>query len=79
MAVSAYILVETRPGTNRVVAGKMSSVPGIVSAYPVTGPYDVISAISFKHLENMTKVILPTVQKIPDVVKTVTCIREDLE
>lgn len=77
MNVSAYILIETDPGTNREAARRIEGVPGIISAFPVTGPYDIIAAATFKHLENLTGVVLPAVQATPGVKKTVTCIRED--
>ncbi len=78
MNVSAYILVETEPGKNREVCKKLENVPGVISAYPVTGPYDIIVAVTFKHLENMTTIVLPALQAIPGVKKTITCIREDV-
>lgn len=78
MDISAYILLETRPGMNREAAKKMISIPGIISAYPVTGPYDVIAGVAFRHLENMTSIILPAIQAVSGVTKTITCIREDL-
>ncbi len=77
MSISAYILMETEPGKNRDVARKLEAIPGVVSAHPVTGPYDVIAAITFKHLENMTGVVLPAIQTIDGIKKTITCIRED--
>ncbi len=78
MNASAYILIETQPGRNREVAKKVESVPGVISAHPVTGPYDVIAAVSFKHLENMTSIVLPAIQAVAGVSKTITCLREDL-
>jgi DNA-binding Lrp family transcriptional regulator len=79
MNVGAYVLIETEPGKNREVARKLETIPGILSAYPVTGPYDVIAAITFKHLENMTGIVLPAVGLVPGVKKTITCIREDAQ
>jgi DNA-binding Lrp family transcriptional regulator len=78
MNVSAYILVETDPGKNREACRKIETIPGVISAYPVTGPYDVIAAVTFKHLENLTGIILPALQVVPGVKKTITCIREDI-
>jgi DNA-binding Lrp family transcriptional regulator len=79
MNVQAYVLIETEPGKNRDVARKLESVPGVLTAYPVTGPYDVIAAVTFKRLENMTGIVLPAVQGVPGVKKTITCIRESME
>ena len=78
MNIGAYVLIETEPGKNREIVKKLANIPGVVSAYPVTGPYDIIAAVTFKHLENMTSIMLPAIQNVPGVKKTITCIREDL-
>lgn len=77
--VCAYVLIETEPGRNREVAAGISGIPGVFSAYPVTGPYDVIVAIDLKHRGNVTKIVLPSIQTVPHVRKTITCVREDID
>jgi DNA-binding Lrp family transcriptional regulator len=75
--VGAYILVGTQLGQSREVTEKLKAIPGVLSAHPVTGDFDVIVAASFKHFENLTSVILPSIQKVAGVARTVTCVCED--
>ncbi len=79
MSVCAYVLIDTAPGKSREVAKKIGEIPGISAAYPVTGPYDVIAAVDIKHKENATKIVLPAIQTVAGVTKTITCLREDLD
>jgi DNA-binding Lrp family transcriptional regulator len=71
-----FILVNVRPGSVGVVAEKMRKVAGVVAADTVLGLYDLVVRVSVRHHENITSVVLPALQEIPEVEKTVTCLVE---
>jgi DNA-binding Lrp family transcriptional regulator len=71
-----FILMNVRPGSVGVVAGKVRQVAGVVSADTVLGSYDLVVKVSVRHPENITSVVLPALQEIPDIEKTVTCLVE---
>ena len=45
MSVQAYILIQSEIGSSEAVVLATRAVPGVIEAYEVTGPYDVIDAL----------------------------------
>jgi hypothetical protein len=69
--VTAYLLIQTDVGAVEEVLGAVAADPGISWADPVTGPYDVVAAVSARAEE-----VVPRLQQNlsgTGVIRTVTC------
>ncbi|MCS6770240.1 MAG: Lrp/AsnC ligand binding domain-containing protein [Candidatus Caldarchaeum sp.] len=75
--VKAYVLVSTKPGTSEEVTNYLRearNVKGVVSADSVFGRYDAIITVEVSDLPQLSQLIYKVIEKIPNVVKTETCI-----
>jgi DNA-binding Lrp family transcriptional regulator len=75
--VSAYILIETQPGMAGHVAERIRSFPFIRAVNAVTGPYDVICMVEAENMAEIGKNVMPALQKVEGVQRTLTCINVD--
>jgi uncharacterized protein with GYD domain len=69
--VTAYLLIQTDVGAVEEVLGAVASDPGVSWADPVTGPYDVVAAVSARAED-----VVPRLQQNlsgTGVIRTVTC------
>lgn len=69
--ITAYLLIQTDVGAVEEVLGTVAADPGVSWADPVTGPYDMVAAISAPVGE-----VIPRLQdKLSEagVTRTVTC------
>jgi uncharacterized protein with GYD domain len=69
--VTAYLLIQTDVGAVEEVLGAVVADPGVSWADPVTGPYDVVAAVSARAEE-----VVPRLQQNlsgTGVIRTVTC------
>ncbi len=71
--VSAFILIQTEVGRASNVTREISSVKGITSVDPVTGPYDVIARGEANDLDELAKTIVMPIQSVEGVTRTLTC------
>ncbi|MFV8165385.1 Lrp/AsnC ligand binding domain-containing protein [Mycobacterium sp. 134] len=71
--VEAYVLIQTEVGRAEVVAKQLSALPGVVSAEYVTGPYDVVLRITADTLALLQSDVVPAVQQVPGITRTLTC------
>ncbi|MFV8052884.1 Lrp/AsnC ligand binding domain-containing protein [Mycobacterium sp. 48b] len=71
--VEAYVLIQTEVGRAEVVAKQLAALPGVVSAEYVTGPYDVVLRISADTLPLLQSDVVPAVQQVPGITRTLTC------
>ncbi|MEM1947259.1 MAG: Lrp/AsnC ligand binding domain-containing protein [Candidatus Caldarchaeum sp.] len=75
--VKAYVLVSAKPGTSEDIVNflkKASEVKGVVAADSVFGRYDAIITLEVENLETLSQVLYKVIEKIPNVLKTETCI-----
>ncbi len=77
MAVSAYILIETSPGTAGQVAKKLREFPFVKTASAVTGPYDVICMVEAPNLSDVGLNVVNRIQGVEGVLRTLTCLNVD--
>ncbi len=75
--VSAYILIETAPGTAGQVAKEIKQFPFVRTASAVTGPYDVICMVEAENLGEVGKSVVSKIQGVGGVVRTLTCLNVD--
>lgn len=71
--VEAYVLIQTEVGRAEVVAKQLASLAGVVSAEYVTGPYDVALRVSADTLEALRADVVPSVQQVAGITRTLTC------
>ena len=73
MSVTAYVLIQTEVGKASAVATAIRSIPGIVSADDVTGPYDVIATASADSIDALGSMVVSRVQMVDGITRTLTC------
>jgi DNA-binding Lrp family transcriptional regulator len=73
MGVSAYILIQTEVGKAAPVAAEVATIPGVVAAEDVTGPYDVIVRAQAETVDELGKMVVSRVQMIEGITRTLTC------
>jgi DNA-binding Lrp family transcriptional regulator len=78
MAVSAYVLIQTEVGQAAEVAEAVRSLPGVVGADDVTGPYDVIVRCEVGSVDDLGRMIVSRIQQTEGITRTSTCIVVDL-
>jgi DNA-binding Lrp family transcriptional regulator len=72
MSVSAYVLIQTEMDKAAAVATAIASIPGVVAVDIVTGPYDVIAKTSAETMDELGRMVVSKVQKVPGINRTLT-------
>ncbi|MEU1628389.1 Lrp/AsnC ligand binding domain-containing protein [Streptomyces sp. NPDC020096] len=71
--VQAYILIQTEVGKASAVAEVISSIPGVLMAEDVTGPYDVIVRAQAETVDELGRMVVAKVQQVDGITRTLTC------
>ena len=71
--VQAYILIQTEVGKASTVADVISKIPGVIQAEDVTGPYDVIVRAESSTVDELGRLVVAEVQRVPGITRTLTC------
>ncbi|GAA1922228.1 Lrp/AsnC family transcriptional regulator [Streptantibioticus ferralitis] len=71
--VQAYILIQTEVGKASAVAEVISSIPGVMMAEDVTGPYDVIVRAQAETVDELGRMVVAKVQQVDGITRTLTC------
>ncbi|GAY16571.1 Lrp/AsnC ligand binding domain-containing protein [Mycobacterium sp. shizuoka-1] len=71
--VEAYMLIQTEVGRAEVVAKQVAALPGVLSSEYVTGPYDVVVRVGSASHDDLTATIVPSIQQIAGITRTLTC------
>ena len=71
--VQAYILIQTEVGKASSVAEVVSTIPGILQAEDVTGPYDVIVRAQADTVDELGRMVVARVQQVQGITRTLTC------
>jgi DNA-binding Lrp family transcriptional regulator len=71
--VQAYILIQTEVGKASTVAEVISKIPGVIQAEDVTGPYDVIVRAEAVTVDELGRLVVAEVQRVPGITRTLTC------
>ncbi|MDX1884937.1 Lrp/AsnC ligand binding domain-containing protein [Mycolicibacterium sp. 120270] len=71
--VEAFMLIQTDVGRAEVVAKQLADLAGVRSAEYVTGPYDVVVRIGADTMDELQGSVVPSVQKVPGITRTLTC------
>lgn len=71
--VQSFILIQTGVGRAADVAEQIRSIPGVISAEDVTGPYDVIVRAEANSVDELGKLVVAKVQAVDGITRTLTC------
>jgi DNA-binding Lrp family transcriptional regulator len=67
------MLIQTEVGRAEVVAKQLATFPGVLSSEYVTGPYDVVVRIGADDLADLQANVVPSVQQVAGITRTLTC------
>jgi len=67
------MLIQTEVGRAEVVAKQLATLPGVLSSEYVTGPYDVVVRIGADDLADLQANVVPSVQQVAGITRTLTC------
>ncbi len=67
------MLIQTEVGRAEVIAKQLATLPGVLSAEYVTGPYDVVVRIGAETLDALKADVVPSVQQVSGITRTLTC------
>lgn len=73
MSVGAYVLIQTDMGKAAHVASAIRAISGVVEAYDVTGPYDVIARTEAETMDELGKQVVSRIQLVDGITRTLTC------
>jgi hypothetical protein len=71
--MEAYMLIQTEVGRAEVVAKQVAALPGVLSSEYVTGPYDVVVRVGSPSEDDLAATIVPGIQQIAGITRTLTC------
>lgn len=74
MTTKAYLLIETKMGESKEVLDKLAQLDGVISADPVTGPYDIIAIIEREDLSDIASLVTGEIGSIDGISRNVTCV-----
>jgi DNA-binding Lrp family transcriptional regulator len=75
--MKAYVLIDIRTGEIREAVEQLRRVDGIEEAYMTFGIYDAIAVIEAEDLNEMGRIMSSSIQPIPGIVETITCLAVD--
>ena len=73
MTVSSYILIQTEVGKASDVVAAVRTLPGVVQADDVTGPYDVIVRAEADTLDDLGTLVVSNIHAVDGITRTFTC------
>lgn len=76
--MKAFVLIKIRSGEVGEVVRQLRIMEPVVEAYMTFGPYDAIAVIDSPDLGVIGSLIASTIQPIPGVEQTLTCLTADV-
>ncbi len=73
MAIRAFVLLTTKPGTSQQIVSSRR-IRGVKMASSVFGRFDAVLVIEAKSLQELAKIIYEVVERHPNVVHTETLV-----
>jgi len=71
--VEAFILIQTEVGKADTVVREIASIDGVISAEPVTGPYDAVVRARADDVDSLGKLVVARIQGASGITRTLTC------
>ncbi len=76
--MKAFVLIKIRTGDVGEVVRQMREIPSVVEAHMTFGPYDAVAIIDSLDLGMIGSLVASTIQPIPGVEQTLTCLAADV-
>lgn len=70
----AYILIEAEAGQVASVISALRALPGVHTADPVTGPYDIIVTIETGDQRDIGRLVMNDIHVVSGIKRTITCL-----
>ena len=71
--VEAYILIQTEVGKADSVVREIAAIEGVITADPVTGPYDAVVRARAGDVDDLGKLVVAKIQAANGITRTLTC------
>lgn len=76
--MKAYVLIKIKAGEVKDVVRKLRKLENIIEAHMTFGPYDSVCVITAQDVSSMGSLIATSIQPIPGIEQTLTCIAVDV-
>jgi DNA-binding Lrp family transcriptional regulator len=76
--MKAYVLIKIRAGEVKEVVRQLKKMDGVLEAHMTFGPYDAVALISANDIGSLGTMIATSIQPLPGVDQTLTCIAVDV-
>jgi DNA-binding Lrp family transcriptional regulator len=76
--MKAYVLIKIRAGEVKDVVRQLRKLKNVNEAHMTFGPYDAVAVIEAQDISSLGSLIASSVQPIPGVEQTLTCIAVDI-
>ena len=76
--MKAYVLINVRTGDVKDVVNQLKKLDNVLEVHMTFGPYDVVAAIAAEDINGLGTMIATSIQPIPGVQQTLTCIAVDV-
>lgn len=76
--MKAYVLIKIRAGEVKDVVRQLRKLESVVEAHMTFGPYDAVAVITAQDISGLGSMIATSIQPIPGVEQTLTCIAVDV-
>jgi DNA-binding Lrp family transcriptional regulator len=76
--MKAYVLIKIRAGEVKDVVRQLRKLKNVNEAHMTFGPYDAVAVIEAQDIGSLGSLIASSVQPIPGVEQTLTCIAVDI-
>lgn len=70
----AYVLIQTVPGRVEAILRSLKRMPTVLTADPVTGPYDIVALLAVDEVRDISHTVAGTIGGIRGVTRTTTLI-----
>ena len=76
--MKAYVLINVRTGDVKDVVNQLKKLDNVLEVHMTFGPYDVVATITAENINGLGAMIATSIQPIPGVQQTLTCIAVDV-
>jgi DNA-binding Lrp family transcriptional regulator len=76
--MKAYVMVNIRMGDVNEVVKQLRRIDGVIEANMTFGLYDAIAVIEASDINKIGSLLATTIQPIPGVLETLTCLAVDV-
>lgn len=76
--MKAYVLIKIRAGEVKDVVRQLRKLENLIEAHMTFGPYDAVAVITAQDISGLGSMIASSIQPIPGVEQTLTCIAVDV-